>query len=225
MAKIRVMIVDDHAVLRAGLQLLIDTQQDMVVVAEAGSMHAALELLGHAAADVVVMDVSLPDGDGVLLTQRMLQQYPQLRILALTWYKEQGYLRRMVAAGACGYVVKQSAADSLLNAIRAVAAGETYLDPIMNPEQAPQPQPDNSTAQKAMRVSETAPGTLTADETAVLQLVAWGYSNREIAEQRGMPLVKVTEHKARAMQKLGLQSRIDVLRYAEARGWKREEPG
>lgn len=223
MSKLRVMLVDDHAVLRAGLQLLIDGQFDMTVVAEASDMREALQRVGAAAADVIVMDLSLPDGDGVMVTERILQRHPDLRVVGLTWHKDPGYLKRMLATGARGYVTKQSVADHLLTAIRTVAKGETYIDPSLTTTEQAQPLEDSAhTTREAARVSETAPGALTAEEVAVLQRVAWGHTNREIAEQLGMALIAVAEHKTQVMQKLGLRTRIDVLRYAEARGWKRE---
>lgn len=224
MPELRVMLVDDHAVLRAGLRLLIDGQSDMTVTAEAGGMREALRLAGQSAADVIVMDLSLPDGDGVTATEQLVRQHPRLRIIGLTRHEEPGYLKRMLAAGARGYVLKQSVADGLLTAIRAVAAGETYIDPSFTRERRASPAEHGHAP---ARDAEPAPGAtvrdLTAGELAVLQQIAWSHTNGEIAHLLGMSAADVAEHKACAMRKLGLRTRIAVLRYAEAQGWKREE--
>ena len=129
-------------------------------------------------------------------------------------------MERMLQVGARGYVLKQSVADDLLTAIRTVAAGELYIDPHFTASDRTQPGRGPSTTHEEMREPEATTGELTTDEVAVLQQVAMGSSNSQIGEQLGMPNATVAQHKADAMQKLGLRTRIDVLRYAEAHGWK-----
>lgn len=225
MNELRVMVVDDHAVLRAGLQLLIDGQPDMTVVAEAGSAREAVQVVEQHDADVIVMDLSLPDGDGITLTEQILRRHPQVRVVGLTRHEERGYMERMLEAGARGYVLKQSVAEGLLTAIRTVAAGETYIDPrFTTVDRAQQLEPGGIAAREAVCVPEDIPSELTAEEVAVLQRVAWGYTNSQIAEQLGMPSARVAEHRAEAKQKLGLRTRIDVLHYAQAQGWPGDHP-
>lgn len=224
MDDIRVLLVDDHVGLRAELRRLLTGQPDIQLVAEAGGARETVRLALAEALTVVVMDLSLPDGDGITATAEIVQQRPELRVLGLSQHEDPGHLKRLLAVGARGYVLKRNAADGLLTAIRAVAVGGTYIDPsFANKQSEPQPERDD----RAVQVIPPAPAATTealgVDELAVLQRVAWGYSNREIAEQLGMALTDVAAHRAQAMQKLGLRTRIDIVRYAEAQGWKREE--
>jgi two-component system, NarL family, response regulator NreC len=226
MDDLRVMLVDDHAVLRAGLQLLIDGQPDMTVVVEAGSAEEAVQVVEQRTVDVIVMDLSLPDGDGITLTEQIVRQHPQVRVVGLTRHEERGYMERMLEVGARGYVLKQSVADHLLTAIRTVAAGETYIDPrFTTVDRVQQLEHGSSTIWEAVQAPEATINELTPDEVAVLQQIAGGHTNSQIADQLGMPSAAVAEHRARAMQKLGLRTRIDVLRYAEAQGWRVREAG
>ncbi|KAB8145546.1 response regulator transcription factor [Chloroflexia bacterium SDU3-3] len=217
MADLRVMLVDDHAVLRAGLQLLIDGQPDMCVVAEAGTMADAVERAGAHAPDVIVMDLSLAEGDGIAATAQILQRHPDIRVVGLTRHADRGYLRRMLSMGARGYVLKQTAAEALISAIRTVAAGGMYLDPSF----AAAAQPGETPAGGSPRPPAPPDSALTALELAVLQGVARSHTNQEIAEQLGLAAALVADQKASAMHKLGLHTRIDVLRYATAQGWPR----
>jgi DNA-binding NarL/FixJ family response regulator len=224
MPELRVMLVDDHPILREALQVLVDGQPDMIVVAEAGGAQEALQLAARCSIDVIVMDLSLPDGDGIIVTEQMLGQYPHVRVVGLTWYKDRRYLTRMLEAGARGYVLKNNVTGGLLIAIRAVAAGETYIDPHFSAmDQTQQTEQGGTTAREAVRAPASSASELTTDELVVLQQVAWGHTNREIGDRLGMFIGAVAEHKAHAMQKLGLGTRIDVLRYAEAHGWTRED--
>jgi two-component system, NarL family, response regulator NreC len=130
----------------------------------------------------------------------------------------------MLAAGARGYVLKRNIANGLLTAIRTVAAGGTYIDPdFVSKQPAQPPKYGGSTAREAVRAPAATDSDLSADEIAVLKQIAWGHSNREIAEQFGMAEATVAQHKVRAMQKLGLRTRIDVIHYAESQGWRHDE--
>ncbi len=226
MCEIRVLLVDDHAELRAELRRLIEGQPDLRLVAEAGGAQQAVRLAREQSLTVVVMDLSLPDVDGIMATTQIMQQRPELWVVGLSRHEEPGHLARMLAAGASGYVLKHNAAKGLLTAIRTVAAGGTYIDPSFasKPRQA-QPEHKSPIVQEAVPAPADPPSELRADEVAVLECVAWGYSNREIADQLGMPVTAVVEHKTQAMDKLGLSTHVDVVRYAEARGWKHEESG
>jgi two-component system, NarL family, response regulator NreC len=218
MAKLRIVLADDHAIVRAGLELLINAQADMEVVGHAESGQEAVRQAQDYQPAVVVMDVSMPDLGGVEATVQIKREYPQVRVLALTRHDDQGYLRLLLHAGAAGYVVKKTAADELINAIRIVASGGIYIDPGLAEDLVESlAWPSTST------VSDRSHGQMTEREAAVLRLIAWGRSNKEIAAQLGVSVKTVEYHKANAVNKLGLRSRTDILRYALARGWLRED--
>jgi two-component system, NarL family, response regulator NreC len=224
MSEIQVLLVDDHVQLRAELRRLINNQPDLRLVAEAGGAQEAVRLALQGAFTVVVMDLSLPDGDGITATAEILQQRPELRVLGLSRHEDVGYLKRMLAAGARGYVLKRNIVDGLLTAIRTVAAGGRYIDPYFVRKQPEQPaEYGGGRAREAVRAPAATDSDLSADEIAVLKQVAWGHSNREITEQLGMAEATVAQHKVCAMQKLGLRTRIDVIHYAEAQGWRHDE--
>ena len=212
MKKIRDLLADDHAVVRAGLKALVDGQPDLEVVAEAGDGPTALRLAAAAKPDVAVLDFAMPGLDGAETAERLRQVSPGTRSLALTVHEDRSYLKQVLQAGASGYVLKRSAAEELIHASRAVAAGGVYLDPAL-----------------AGRVVEgyvgeaaaggTAAVELSDREAEVLRLIAQGFANKEIAARLGVSIKTVETYKARSMQKLGLNSRVDIIRYALGRGW------
>jgi DNA-binding NarL/FixJ family response regulator len=216
---LRVLLADDHAVLRDGLTMLIDAQPDMDVVAQARGGREATRLCAIHAPDVVVLDVSMPDLDGAEAARRIRELSPQARILALTRHAEQGYLRRMLAAGASGYVLKRTAADALIHAIRTVAGGGTYIDPSLIGGLVSRAvgSPVESTDSPRIELSER--------EEQVLRLIAWGQSNKEVASELGLSVKTVESYKATALQKLQLRSRSDILRYALAQHWLEDDQG
>jgi DNA-binding NarL/FixJ family response regulator len=213
-ADIRVFVADDHAVVREGLKSLINAQAGMSVVGEAADGATACELVPGLAADVVVMDVSMPGLTGSQATDRLRRDFPSAKVLALTVHEDKGYLRQLLTAGAAGYVLKRAAADELVRAIRAVAAGGVYLDPSMAGKVVGgfvrQPR-GSEVAVSGVELSER--------ETAVVRLTAEGYGAKEIAVQLDLSAKTVETYKARALEKLGLKSRVDVVRYAAQRGW------
>lgn len=211
---IRVMLVDDHAVVRAGLELLVSGQADMTVVAQAGSVAEALRLVSTTDADVVVMDLSLPDGDGMIATEQVLRRCPGLKILGLSRHEDRAYIERMRAAGAVGYVPKQLVAEALLAAIRTVANGSTFFEAYEVAHEG-KPQPPAPEHDVPTPTGEA----LTEAEEAVLRRLAEGYSQVEIATALGRTVDEIALMRAGGMQKLGLRSRIDLVRYAEAQGW------
>lgn len=214
MAKLRIMLVDDHALVRSGLQLLIDAQPDMEVIGEAESGRVAVALAQRCRPDIVVMDVSMPELGGADATTQLLQVCPTIRVLALTRHNDQGYLRRLLEVGAAGYAIKQTAPDELIHAIRTVAAGGTYIEPSLTRELI-----ERYVGHTAPGENGSPRGKLTERETEVLRLIAWGLSNKEIAAQLHISVKTVEFHKANGTQRLGLASRTDILRYALAQGW------
>jgi DNA-binding NarL/FixJ family response regulator len=198
-------------VLREGLALLISAQMDMEVVGQAGDGRTVLQYALECQPDVVVMDVSMPGLNGTQVTVQLRQACPEVQIVALTRHGEPGYVRQMLHAGAQGYILKQSASAELLNAIRAVASGNTYLDETLA----------GRVVQNFVRAQGSEPPELDLSEREadVVRLIAHGYSNKEIATQLGLSVKTVDTYKMRAMEKLGLHSRAALVRYALQRGW------
>jgi DNA-binding NarL/FixJ family response regulator len=212
--KIRVLLVDDHAMLRNGLHMAVDSQGDMEVAGEATGGQEALVQAGACRPDVVVMDVSLPDLDGAATTEAILRQNPSVRVLAFTRHADQGYMRRMLQAGASGYVLKNAEASALLSAIRVVAHGGAYIDPVLAGTMV-----ESVVGRTGGPRTPVAFGDLTPRERDVLRLIAWGRSNKEIATQFGISIKTVEYYKAQAVDKLQLRSRTDIVRYALSQGW------
>jgi DNA-binding NarL/FixJ family response regulator len=216
MDKLRIFLADDHAVVRAGLKTLVDAQADMVVVGEAGDGQMALEQARDCAADVVIMDISMPQLNGAEATAQLRQQCPDVKVLALSVHEDTGYLRKLLEAGASGYVLKRSAADTLIQAIRMVAGGGMYLDPAIAGKIV------GSLLGKSALEGDAPVAELSERETDVVRLIAQGYSNKEIAAQLNLSVKTVETYKARAMEKLGVESRVALVRYALQRGWLQE---
>jgi DNA-binding NarL/FixJ family response regulator len=213
MAPLRILVADDHATVRQGLKLLIDSQPDMTVVGEAADGHAVLQQAVALKPDIVVMDISMPGLNGLVATRTLKQAQPEVSIVALTRHDDETYLDEILRAGASGYVLKQSAPIEFLQAIRAVAAGGIYLDPAMTARVA-----DGLLAGHA-EIAGQPRGTITERESEVLRLIAIGYSNKEVATQLKISVKTVEVHKANAMRKLGLTGRVDIIRYGVLQGW------
>lgn len=220
-ARLRVLLADDHAVLREGLRLLVEAQPDMEVVGQAGDGREALRLAAGLRPDLVVMDVSMPGLGGAEATEQLREACPGVRVLALTRHADQGYLRRLLRAGAGGYVLKKSAAEALIGAIRTVAAGGTWIDPLLAGGLVARAL---GTAEHRPDAERPPPG-LSEREEQVLRLVAWGQSNKEVAARLGLSVKTVESYKASAQDKLQLRSRTDIVRYALAQHWLSDEQG
>jgi DNA-binding NarL/FixJ family response regulator len=210
---LRILLADDHAIVRQGLKLLLESQPDMQVVGEASDGNAALEAARALKPDIVVMDISMPGVNGLIATRTLKQQQPEVRVVALTRHEDDTYLEELLRAGASAYVLKQSAPANFVQAIRAVAAGGVYLDPEMTSRIA-----EGMLSGKAL-AAPTATAKLTERETEVLRLVAVGHSNIEIAARLKISVKTVEVHKTNAMRKLGLTGRVDVIRYGVLQGW------
>lgn len=216
MENLRVFLVDDHTVLREGLMGLINRQTDMQVVGQAGDGQAVLRQAPNLNAEVVVMDISMPKMNGIEATERLKQVAPQSKVVILTRHCDVGYLRMIMQVGAAGYVSKQSDSADLLAAIRTVAAGGTFIDRELTGQLL------NNYLGRQLPQSNGALVDMTEREESVLRLIAWGHSNKEIADQLGISVKTVEYHKARAMEKLALRSRAEVVNYALHRGWLQE---
>src|SRR5215510_6280874 len=216
MSKIRIIIADDHATVREGLKLLIDAQPDMETVREAGDGRTAIAMALDLRPDLVVMDISMPVLNGLKATLEIKHLCPEVKVVALTRHTEPGYLQELLRAGASGYVVKQSLSTELISAIHAVATGAQYLDPVISGEAINR----RLAKQSKLRAEESTD--LSIREEEILRLIAWGYSNKDIASQLEISVKTVESHKANTMRKLGLSSRIDIVRFALLKGWLTE---
>jgi two-component system, NarL family, response regulator NreC len=207
---IRVLLVDDHETVRDGLRLLVNAQSDMTVVGEAGDGQSALECVIATKPDIVVLDLTMPGMSG-LSTAKALRATANVAVVALTRHDDDAYVQELTAAGAAGYVLKQSPSEELLRAIRVVASGGRHLDPAL---------PASHDARDPRQRASTAP--VTHRELEVLRLTALGYTNKEIASQLNIAVKTVEVHKTNAMRKLNLRGRTDVVRYAVMNDWLHE---
>ena len=215
----RVLLADDHAMLREGLALLVDSQPDMEVVGQAGSGPEAVACACSLQPHLVVIDVSMSEGGGTEATAEIVRTCPGVRVLALSHHADQASLRRMLGAGASGYVVKRAAAEALIGAMRAVLAGGTYVDPMLAGDLVARAiQPPGAAPAGARRASA-----LSEREEAVLRQIAWGKSNKEVATALGISVKTAEGYRANGLEKLKLRTRSDVLRYALSQGWLADE--
>jgi DNA-binding NarL/FixJ family response regulator len=206
---IRVVLIDDHAMVREGLRLLLRTAPDIAVVGEAENGTMALPLVQRVTPDIIVLDLDMPGGDGMTALRELRKVLPQVRVLILTVHAEQERLLPLLDAGAQGYLTKEAASRDLVEAIRVVAAGEVYVRPTAARLLAAAVVPKHA----AKTARERFQG-LSEREQTVLSLVAQGYSGAEIARQRGISSKTVDAYKRRIQEKLGLEHRTDYVRFA-----------
>jgi DNA-binding NarL/FixJ family response regulator len=216
MTELRVFLADDHAVVREGLKALINAQSGITVVGEAGDGLAVCKQVPELQPDVVVMDVSMPGLTGSQATERLRKECPRVKVLALTIHEGKEYLRQLLAAGAVGYVLKRAAAEELIHAIRVVAAGGVYLDPTMAGKVV------GGFVQRPAMDRPASGGALSDREEAVVRETAAGHSNKEIAVRLDLSVKTVESYRARGMEKLGLQCRAELVRYAVQQGWLKD---
>lgn len=207
MAKIRVLVADDHAVLRTGLRLLINTQSDMEVVAEAGTFSETVEAVRKTKPDVISLDLEMPGGTGMKLIETLARDFPQSRILVLTMHHDPAYFRLALAAGAAGYVMKKSADSELLTAIRTVSKGRSYAQIELGHGPLPSPAVDKSG-------SATSLDLLSEREREVFDMVARGHTSQAIADKLFLSVKTVESYRARLMAKLGLKNRAELTQFA-----------
>lgn len=215
--KLRIFLADDHVVVREGLKVLINAQSDMEVVGEAGNGRDALRKTRDCRPDLIIMDVSMPELNGAAATEQLKRERPEIRVLALSVHEDKSYLRKLLEAGASGYMLKRAAAAEVIQAIRTVAGGGMYLDPQMAGKVV------DSFVRKPPLRGEIAGSELSDRETEVVRLIAQGYTNKEIATRLELSVKTVETYKARSMEKLGLDSRAEIVRYALEQGWLQGE--
>jgi two-component system response regulator NreC len=212
MSKIRVLLADDHAVLRSGLRLLINTQPDMEVIGEAASFDEAVQASAASQPDVVTLDLDMPSGGYARGIANLLRECPKTRVLVLTVHDDLAYMRSCLAAGACGYVVKKAADTELLTAIRTVARGRTYVNVAQGDLKAAVNV--TGTAGTSVRSDLTPLDSLSSREREVLKQVAEGHTNQAIADKLFLSVKTVESYRSRLMTKLGLRTRADLMRLA-----------
>ncbi|HUR45342.1 MAG TPA: response regulator transcription factor [Candidatus Saccharimonadales bacterium] len=213
MTKIRIVLADDHAVVREGLKTLVHAQDDMEVVGECADGITAVQKVMELKPDVAVLDISMPGLNGAKAAREILKISPRTKVVALTVHEDRSYLRELLEAGAAAYILKRSAADELIRALRVVAGGELYLDSSLAGKVVA------SLAGRTTDANGNSRADLSDRETDVVRLIAQGYSNKEIASQLAVSIKSVETYKMRSMEKLGLRSRTDFIRFALRNGW------
>ncbi|CAN5408965.1 response regulator transcription factor [soil metagenome] len=211
--KLRILIAEDHQTVREGVKLLVNAQPDMEIVGEASDGEMAVNEVKRLSPDLVLMDISMPTMNGLRATKQLRALSPSLKILMLTRHTDDGYLQQLISAGANGYVLKQSAPTELINAIRSIGAGKAYVDPTLTGKIL------HGYAGRSASLRGENKGELTDRESEVLRLIALGYSNKEIAGRIDLSVKTVEAHKANGMRKLGISSRVDIVRYAILQNW------
>ncbi|HLH20779.1 MAG TPA: response regulator transcription factor [Bryobacteraceae bacterium] len=206
--RIRILLADDHAVVRQGFKMILGAQPEMEIVGEAGNGREAVEAAEKLRPDVVVMDVAMPELNGIEATRRIVQSSPHTRILALSMHKDAVYVREVLRAGARGYLLKDAPAGDLLSAVRAVASGEGYLSPAVS----------NAVLDDYRRHVTNPIDLLTSREREVLQMLAEGKTNKEIAGVLNLSVYTVDAHRGRIMEKLNLHSINELVRFAVRNG-------
>jgi len=208
MKKIRILLADDHAVVRQGFKMILSAQPDMEIVGEAANGREAVELAEQFKPDVVVMDVAMPELNGIEATRRLLGALPHTRVIALSMHKDSVYVREILRAGARGYLLKDSGAEDLVRAIRAVAGGESWLSPAVS----------NAVLDDYRRHVTNPIDLLTSREREVLQMLAEGKTNKEVAVVLNLSVYTVDAHRGRIMEKLNLHSINELVRFAVRNG-------
>lgn len=215
MDKLRIILAEDHQTVREGIKMLVNSQSDMEVIAEADNGEIAVKITKKLLPDILVMDISMPELNGLKAARRVKNACPGVKILTLTRHTDEAYLQQLIKAGAAGYVLKQSAPTELIRAIRTVAEGNSYLDPLITNKVM-----GSYAGRSGLRGENKAE--LTNREEETLRMIALGYTNKEIAERMSISVKTVEAHKTNAMRKKDMRSRIDIVRYAILQGWLQE---
>lgn len=213
MSEIRLLLVDDHEIVRSGLSMLLESDSDIKIIGQANSGAQALELATQLHPDVVIMDITLPDISGIEVTKRLKTQHPDIAVVALTIHEDQQYFFEMLQAGADGYVPKRAASDDLIKAIHAASNGEVYIYPSLAKVLVSDFLEQTGNEETKVSVNE-----ITAREQEVLEMLAAGQSNDDIAVALSISKHTVARHRENLMRKLGLHSRSELVKYAIRKG-------
>ncbi len=212
--KTRIVLADDHPIVLDGLRNLVRAEDDFELVGEAASGLGALKLIRETRPDVAVVDISMPELNGIVLCRRLAGELPGVRLLVLTLHEDRAYLNQAIEAGVRGYVLKRSAVENLVQAIRAVLVGGLYIDPAIAGRVF-----DEGRVSKRVATRKGLSPTLTDREADVLKMAASGFTNKEIASRLDVGVKSVETYKARGLEKLGLRTRAELIRYASGQGW------
>ncbi|MBI4286479.1 MAG: response regulator transcription factor [Chloroflexi bacterium] len=218
MNKIRVLIADDHAIVREGIRLILSMHDDIEVVGEAADGREAIDLVNKLAPDIVLMDMAMPGLGGLEATLEIMKLRPQTRVVVLTQYDDSEYIYRFLKAGAAGYVLKKAVGSDLIAAVRAVYQGKSFVDPSIA-EKVIKGYLEHTTE---VTTSEAEYERLSDREKQVLKLIAEGYTTRHIAETLDLSIKTVMTHRTNLMEKLGLHNRADLIKYAIRKGLVRD---
>jgi DNA-binding NarL/FixJ family response regulator len=212
--KTRIVLADDHPIVLDGLRNLIRAEQDFELVGEAASGLSALKIIREQRPDVAVLDISMPELNGIVLSRRLASEMPDLRLLVLTLHEDRAYLNQAIEAGVRGYVLKRSAVENLVQAIRAVMVGGLYIDPAIVGRVF-----ESKQVNKRLLARKGVSPALTDREADVLKMAALGFTNKEIASRLDVGVKSIETYKARGLEKLGLKTRAELVRYASGQGW------
>ena len=212
--KIRIVLADDHPIVLDGLRNLIRAEPDFELVGEATSGLGALKIIREQRPDVAVLDISMPELNGILLGRRLASEMPALRLLILTLHEDRAYLNQALEAGVRGYVLKRSAVENLVQAIRAVMVGGLYIDPAIVGRVF-----ESKQINRRLAARKGVSPALTDREADVLKMAALGFTNKEIASRLDVGVKSIETYKARGLEKLGLKTRAELVRYASGQGW------
>jgi DNA-binding NarL/FixJ family response regulator len=212
--KIRIVLADDHPIVLDGLRNLIRAEPDFELVGEAASGLSALKIIREQRPDVAVLDISMPELNGIVLSRRLAGEMPALRLLVLTLHEDRAYLNQALETGVRGYVLKRSAVENLVQAIRAVMVGGLYIDPAIVGRVF-----ESKQFNKRLLARKGVAPALTDREADVLKMAALGFTNKEIASRLDVGVKSIETYKARGLEKLGLKTRAELVRYASGQGW------
>ena len=212
--KIRIVLADDHPIVLDGLRNLIRAEPDFELVGEAASGLSAMKIVREQRPDVAVVDISMPELNGIVLSRRLAGEMPALRLLVLTLHEDRAYLNQALEAGVRGYVLKRSAVENLVQAVRAVMVGGLYIDPAIVGRVF-----ESKQVNKRLAARKGVAPALTDREADVLKMAALGFTNKEIASRLDVGVKSIETYKARGLEKLGLKTRAELVRYASGQGW------
>jgi DNA-binding NarL/FixJ family response regulator len=211
---IRIVLADDHPIVLDGLRNLIRAERDFELVGEAASGLSALKIIRERRPDVAVLDISMPELNGILLSRRLAGEMPALKLLVLTLHEDRAYLNQALEAGVRGYVLKRSAVENLVQAVRAVMVGGLYIDPAIVGRVF-----ESKQVNKRLSARKGVAPALTEREADVLKMASLGFTNKEIASRLDVGVKSIETYKARGLEKLGLKTRAELVRYASGQGW------
>lgn len=212
--KVRITLCDDHPVVLAGLRNLIENERDLELVGTASDGAGALKLIIDTKPDIAVVDISMPGMNGIALARRLAQEAPNVKVMVLTLHEDKAFLKQALDAGVRAYLVKRSAAENLIEATHSVIAGGLYVDPAMADLVA-----EGNSQRRRRSSAEPSIPDLTERESEVLKLTALGHTTKETARRLDVGVKSVETYKARAMEKLGIKTRAQIVRYAATQGW------